>query len=265
MKVKKLYVAWQDPQNRSWCPVGILTIDDDNIHRFVYTKGAQRSNHFVPFGGMKDFDVVYESEELFPQFSNRLLSNSRPEYRKYLEWLDVKEDDDNPLGMLAITEGLRGTDTLEVFKYPTPNSRGEYEVLFLCHGLRYMSKRVIARVNGLNKGEKLFLVLDAQNEYDPEAIALRTDDPVEMVGYCPRYLSPDFHKLLKENRAIDVKVSVEKVNVDAPLNLRLICRVTAPWPKNKKFEPCSKDVFTPIIDYQEVLKSIKKNKTPLTV
>ncbi len=263
MEVKQLYVAWQDSQDRSWCPVGILTVDENNIYRFVYTKGAQRSKFFVPFGRMKDLDTVYESEDLFPLFTNRLLSNSRPEYGKYLEWLDVKQDDDNPFGMLAITEGIRGTDTLEVFKCPTPNSRGEYEVLFLSHGLRHLPKSVIERVNSLTKGDRLFLLSDMQNKFHSMAMALRTDDPVEVVGYCPRYLSPDFCYLLENNNTADVVVSVERINVDAPLNLRLMCRVVAPWPKD--FEPCSADAFAPMIDYQDVVKDIEAGKTLATV
>ena len=142
-------------------------------------------------------------KDLFPLFRNRLLSNSRPEYKEYVKWLGINNDEESPLDILAMTEGIRATDTLEVFKYPTPNSKGEYEVDFFSHGLRYVSKRVLERVNHLKKGERLFLAFDMQNEYDAKAMALRTDDPVEFVGYCPRYLAPDFLKLLEKNKAMD--------------------------------------------------------------
>ena len=262
MEQKKLYLAWQDPENRSWCPVGVLTMDENGVYRFSYTKGALISDNFVPFAGMTDHDSVYESKrDLFPLFSNRLLSHSRPEYKKYLKWLDVSEDEDNPLDMLAMTEGIRATDTLEVFKCPTRNSTGEYEIDFFSHGLRHLTKRVVERVNRLREGERLFLARDMQNRYDSSAMALRTDDPVEFVGYCPRYLSPDFWQLLEKNRTMDVLVTVERVNKDAPLNLRLLCKLVAPWPEG--FEPCSNDEFKPLVEYSHLLKSSPKIETPV--
>lgn len=261
MEQKKLYLAWQDPEKRSWYPVGVLTIDENGVYRFSYTKGALSSDNFVPFVGMTDHDSVYESrKDLFPLFSNRLLSDSRPEYKKYLRWLGVSEDEDNPLDMLAMTEGIRATDTLEVFKCPTPNSKGEYEIDFFSHGLRHLARRVIERVNHLKKGERLFLARDMQNKHDSWAMALRTDDPVEFAGYCPRYLSHDFWQLLEENRAMDVLVTVERVNEDAPFNLRLLCKLVAPWPKD--FQPCSDDKFKPLVEYSHLLKSRPKNETP---
>lgn len=263
MEVKQLYLAWQDPKNRSWYPVGVLTIDENRTYpyRFVYTKGARSTENFVPFVGMTDPYSVYESKDLFPLFSNRLLSDSRPEYKKYLRWLHFDENADNTFDMLAMTEGIRATDTLELFKCPTPNSKGEYEIDFFSHGLRHVAKHVIERVNHLRKGERLFLARDMQNRYDSWAMALRTDDPVEFIGYCPRYLSPDFWQLLEKNRAMDVLVTVERVNEDAPLNLRLLCKLVAPWPKG--FQPCSDDEFKPLVEYSYLLKSRPKIETPV--
>ncbi|TET42295.1 MAG: hypothetical protein E3J66_03860, partial [Dehalococcoidia bacterium] len=263
MEVKQLYLAWQNPKNRSWYPVGALTIDENGTYRFVYTKGAQSSENFAFFGRMTDPFSVYESKELFPLFKNRLLAESRPEYKKYLKWLDIGEDEDNPFNMLAMTEGIKATDTLEVFKCPTPNGKGRYEVDFFSHGLRHVAKRVIERVNHLRKGERLFLARDMQNRYDSMAMALRTDDPVEFVGYCPRYLSPDFQQLLEKDRAMDVLVTVERVNEDAPLNLRLLCKLVAPWPAG--FQPCSGDKFKPLVKYSHGVKSLPKIETPVGI
>lgn len=258
MDEKKLYLAWQDPKNRSWYPVGILTMGEDSTYRFIYTKGARISRNFVPFGRMANLNSVYESRELFPLFSNRLLSDARPEYRKCLKWLDVVDSDYKAWDMLAMTEGIRATDTLEVFKCPAPNSKGEYEVDFFSHGLRHAAKRVTERVNNLNKGDRLFLAHDLQNMYDPMAMALRTDDPVEFIGYCPRYLSRDFEELLRKNNPMDVVVTVERVNRDAPLNLRLLCKIISPWPKD--FQPCSEDTFKPLAGYSNEV--VPNSKTP---
>ena len=256
MTANELYLAWEDPIDRKWLPVGRLTIDENNIYRFVYTKGAESSRNFVPLARMNQLDKVYTSEALFPLFNNRLLSYSRPEYKNYMEWLDIKGDEYNPLTVLAITEGIRGTDTFEVFQCPKPNDEGKYEVKFFSHGLRYLPSHVIERVNNFQKGDRLFILPDIQNSYDPMALALRTDDPVEIVGYCPRYLSPDFYELLEKTRTIDIEVSVVRVNVGAPFRLRLLCKIVAPWPEG--FQPCSAEEFKPLVGYDYELKPLLK-------
>jgi len=255
MAANELYLAWEDPIDHKWLPVGRLTIDENSIYRFVYTKGAQSSRNFVPLVRMGKFDEVYTSDTLFPLFSNRLLLNSRPESRNYMEWLDIKENECDPLTMLAITEGIRGTDTFEVFQCPEPNDEGKYEVKFFSHGLRYLPIHAIERVNSLQKGDKLFILPDIQNKHDEMALALRMDDPVEMAGYCPRYLSPDFYELLKRTGTPDdIEVSVERVNVKAPLQLRLLCKIVAPWPEG--FQPCSEDKFKPLVEYDYGLQPL---------
>lgn len=263
MKEEKLYIAWQDPQNRSWWPVGLLTRDEKNVYRFFYTKGALKLHemeHFEPFGNMHNIYVVYKSEDMFPLFSNRLLSPFRPEYNMYLKWLDIEESEDKSLAMLAVTEGMRGTDTLEVFKCPEPNKEGKFEVQFFVHGLRYLPKHCMDRVNELDIGDRLFIMLDVQNEFDYWALALRTEDPLTVVGYCPRYLTKDFYTILEKCEPSDISVHVEQVNRDAPLQLRLLCKIVAPWPKG--FKACSGELYEPInvSKGKEVIEEMAKNQ-----
>jgi len=73
---------------------------------------------------------------------------------------------------------------------------------------------------------------------------LRTDDPKTLVGYCPRYFAEDFLILLKDNEASDVVVGVRQVNRAAPIQLRLLCRIVAPWPEN--FQPCAGELYEPL-------------------
>ncbi len=236
---KVLYVAWQDPQDRQWYPVGQLT-HDGRLYSFVYTRGAQRSPRFLPFGPMRQLDVVYESEELFPLFANRLLSQGRPEYKDFVDWLNLPETEKDPLAMLARSGGARETDSLVVFSRAERSATGDYQAKFFAHGLRYLPDEAIQVVNRLPARSRLFLMPDPQNEHDRFAIALRTGDPKTLVGYCPRYLTADFHTLLNANaRAIDV--TAERVNPHAPIQLRLLCAVTAPWPRG--FEPYAEEDF----------------------
>jgi hypothetical protein len=239
--MKVLFVAWQDPVSRDWIPVGRLT-REGGLYQYQYTKGAKRSKNFEPFGWMRDLDSLYVSEKLFPLFANRILPKSRPEYRDYMRWLGLEAREYDELEVLARSGGVRATDTLEIFPCPSPDKDGMYVGYFFCHGLRHLAPENRARVKSMNSGERLYLLQDFQNRYDPSALLLRTEDPVSFVGYCPRYYSRAFTQLLKKVDPKKVTVHAERVSADAPSELSLLCKLTAPWPRN--FAPCTKGLFT---------------------
>lgn len=241
--MKALFVAWQNPNTRAWVPVGRLT-HENGVYKFVYTRGAKEAEGFTPFGRMVNLDASYVSDVLFPLFANRVLPKSRPEYGDYLRWLGLSERAHNELEVLARTGGLRATDTLEIIPCPEPTKDKSYEVYFFSHGIRHLSLKDQERVNELNAGAQLYLMQDLQNEHDAMALLLRTNDPVAVVGYCPRYYSGEFSKLLTSVGSKDVRVTVEQVNPDAPMQLRLLCKLRAPWPAN--FSACSMEQFQPL-------------------
>jgi hypothetical protein len=195
---------------------------------------------------MENLDNIYESAELFPIFANRLLSKSRPEYEAFLQWsgFDPANPPD-PLAILGVTEGIRRTDLIEVFPCPVPDATGCYLNKFFLHGLRYMSEAARARVLTLKPEEPLFPMLDLCNQSDPQAVALRTEnDERLMLGYVPRYLAQDVWKLFQDCHPDFINVFVHRVNHDAPLQQRLLCRMHACWPE--AFKPCSGAEFQPI-------------------
>lgn len=238
--MKSLFIAWQDTQTRSWAPVGRLT-REDGIYRFVYTRGAVEMPNFRPFGRMLNLHAAYQSEKLFPMFANRILAKNRPEYADYLRWLGLTNSKYDELEELARTGGLRATDSLELFPCPEPTSGENYEVYFFSRGLRHLHQENEARTGKLEAGERLYLMQDLQNSHDAMALLLRTGDPVTLVGYAPRYYSAEFTHLIKSSGPECVKVVVEQVNHDAPIQYRLLCRLTSPWPAN--FSPCMKEEF----------------------
>jgi len=255
--VKALFLAWQDPMSRQWLPVGRLTYENGR-YQFVYTKGALTSRNFIPFGPMRDLRSVYESSELFPLFANRILSKNRPEYQQFLHWLNVTEDAADPLSLLARTEGLRGTDSLRVFPCPERQENGTYQVHFFSHGLRYLPTESLEAVNGLKPGTRLYLMLDVQNEQDSFAVALRAEQPTLLVGYAPRYFATDFRKVLLGPNSKTVQVLVERVNTEAPTQLRLLCSITADWPKG--FHPCSGPHYQPLAPPKKLKKVVKRKR-----
>ncbi len=242
--MKALFIAWQDSKTRSWAPVGRLT-RESGVYRFVYTRGAEEQPGFRPFGRMHDLHKVYQSEELFPIFANRILAKNRPEYQDYLKWLGLSAAQNDALEELARTGGVRATDSLEVFPCPEPTENKNYEVYFFCRGLRHQHKENQERAQKLKKGEQLFLMQDLQNQHDKMALLLRTESPITVVGYAPCYYSAEFTQLIKTNGPDKVKVIVERVNLDAPEQYRILCRLTSPWPVN--FTPCAKESFKALV------------------
>lgn len=233
--MKALFVAYQDTVSRTWTPVARLT-HDGKFYHFVYTYGAKNLANFLPFGRMVKLDAEYVSEEIFPLFANRLLPKSRPEHKDYLSWLGLSGVSHNALEELARTGGLRATDTLELIPCPEPTSSNQYEVYFFCRGLRHLPGESQARSLTLNEGDRLYLMQDIQNSNDDMALVMRTDVPVTLVGYVPRYYSAEFSRLISLVGEKATKVTVEKVNSDAPIQYRVLCKLTAPWPM--QFQPC---------------------------
>jgi hypothetical protein len=242
--MRKLCIFWQNPSTRRWYPVGKLTRIDD-LYEFVYTKGAEEAEGFVPFGRMNDLTKVYQSTELFPLFANRVRARSRPEYDQYVRWIGADATPDDEMLILARTGGARATDSLMVYAKPEPNERCEFDLFFLSHGIRHLPRAAIERINSLKEGDKLYPMLDIFNSFDGDAIVLRTGDPVWLAGYVPRFFAKDVRTCIQATERSRITLQVARVNPDAPLQLRLLCQLITPWPQG--FEPCSGPEFAPLV------------------
>lgn len=242
--MNSLFVAWRPVVAQAdWRPVGRLE-HADGLHRFCYTQGAKREG-FRTFHGMDDLQKVYESEDLFPLFSNRLLPSSRPEYAAYLRWSGFDPDNPpDPIVVLGVTEGMRQTDAIEVFPCPIPDAEGCYLNKFFLHGVHSMTSTVVDRIARLEPNESLKLMADFQNSTDLRAVAVRTEEDRMMIGYVPRYLARDVWNLMQECDVDFLQLTVASVNPDAPFQNRLLCRMKTCWPDN--FRPCSGEEFNPI-------------------
>lgn len=244
-----LYVAWRSgtPERGRWEPVGLLE-HQHGLFRFRYTHGARLLVGFHPFPGLPDLECVYESEELFPIFANRMLSESRPEYEAFLRWggFDPSQPPE-PLSLLGVTGGIRQTDSLEVFPCPRPDVDGAYRTRFFLHGLRWFAEDAIKRAERLVPGERLGMMLDVNNAYDPFAVAVRTLDDRDryLIGYVPRYLARDIGTLCLSCSSEYSQLTVSRVNASAPLQMKVLCELRACWPEG--FEPCSGEAYQPIV------------------
>ncbi|WP_338022943.1 DNA-binding protein [Argonema galeatum] len=245
--MKTLFLAWQDANSGDWFPIGKLTFDG-KMYEFAYTKGileAIEKCGFEPLYSLPDLNKVYRSVELFPLFSNRVLSRSRPNYKNFVELLNLPQHEDDPITLLARSGGQKATDKFEVFPCPERDENGLYHIHFFVRGLRHLPPGSLDRINHLRKNEPLLLVHDFQNRSDRKALMLRTNETflgdLYPVGYCPRYLVDDAFNFIGQNPEL-VHIHVERVNpAPTPLQFRLLCNMTAPWPDD--FHPFSSPMY----------------------
>lgn len=248
--MKLLFLAWQDPGVlRRWYPIGRLT-ETDGCYQFVYTQGAIDAKEvgFCPLLSFPDLSAAYESSELFPLFSNRVLSPTRPDYAEFVEWLSLPEGEENPFALLARSGGKRATDTLAVFPCPEMDADGLYHIHLFIHGLSHLSESSIARAATLKPGEPLLVMRDIQNPKEPKALLVRTSETVpgdmHFIGYFPQYLIDDMALLLDapESSPNAIKVVVERVNpAHVPVQFRVLCCVSMKWPEG--FRPFESSAY----------------------
>ncbi|MEX2300956.1 MAG: hypothetical protein WD733_08475 [Bryobacterales bacterium] len=251
--MKTLFLAWQNSETRRWFPIGQLTCEPES-RRFLfrYLRGvetAMQEGGFEPLPSFRELDPVYESEELFPLFANRVLSQSRPDYKEFLSWMSLPSDQDiDPIELLARSGGQKVTDSLEVFAMPEERGMDQYSVHFFVHGLRHMAPDSLKRADRLKPGERLLPMHDFQNPSDSQALMLRTAETepgdVHNVGYCPRYLFVDtFSQMVKEKGLPEILV--EKLNAaPAPIRFRILCRVS--FELKPGVRPFSGPMFQPL-------------------
>lgn len=224
--MKTLFLAWQNPLNRTWFPIGRLIFDGIN-YQFYYIQGilaAQQQCGLMSLPSFPELNLVYRSPELFPLFANRLLRRSRPDYADFLRWLNIPSDRDNPMAMLAKSGGRRATDTLFVFPYPEADENGFYHFHFFARELLNLPPLTASRISRLQTGELLRLVGDSQDPHDRGALMLSTEDDY-LVGYCPPYLLDLSFDLSRQSLSL-IDVVVERINMPpAPLQFRLLCHL----------------------------------------
>ena len=230
--VRRLFVAWQDPETRSITPVGCLIrrqASDGETFEFYYLRRARQLSRFRPFVGFPSLGESYQAASLFPFFENRIMPRTRGDYGDYVGSLGLPVDAD-PFEILARSEGRRATDTIEVFPEPSLED-GTVTCRFLVHGVRHIPGAQDV-IDGLSIGETLCVLPDPQNDFDKLAVLLSTGDH-RLVGYIPAYLTSLIHRPLDDYGPDAVQVNVEHIgDRGGPSHLRLLCRLVARWPDN---------------------------------
>ena len=177
--MRSLFVAAKHLESREWIPVAELLKHEDG-YELRYLLGAERLPGFTGLSRMQSLEKSYRSKNLFPFFSNRILSKSRPEYQNFLRWLGKEELPSNPMEMLAVTGGARATDDYELFAHPKLVG-GSLELEFFPRGLRHYTDRAVQDLLELSINERVYLLRDVQNGRDPDALAIRSEKPYQQL------------------------------------------------------------------------------------
>jgi len=241
-----LFLAWQDQAGtRRWFVIGRLDRTGEG-YQFQYVNQVHTalSHGFQLLPEFEFLEDKYQSNRLFPLFENRLLSRARPDYAEFLDRLALSAQDDDPMNVLARTEGLRTTDSFEVFPKPEPDPDGNYHLVFFARGVRHLPSETEEFIQSLHPGDRLDIIPDTGSEFDCNALLMCGDGT--KVGWVPRYLCPDV-KRLESDAPQTLDVRVERVNpAPAPVQQRLLCSLTAPWPSS--WEPFSDEEFQGVFE-----------------
>lgn len=241
---QELILSWQDTETGQWFLIGRFSKHDD-AYTFIYVKGAEQAKEhgFFELPSMPDLYAEYSYNDIFPLLKNRILDKSRPDRGEFLKWLNIDIDSNNlDFEELAKTGGIKATDNLCLFPMPVKKNN-QYILEFFSQGVSHLTQNTQDRIAKLKVGEKLFFCADLENLQDEDAHMLRTQDPVEFVGYCPKYFAKDFEKLFNLSKE-SFSIKVKQINKNAPEQLRLLCEITCDW--HQDFSPFVEDEFTSI-------------------
>ncbi len=254
MSLKTLFIAWKDTaKTRAWFPVGRLDADvQAQQYRFRYVRGAEQAKEFgfSALDSFPDLRADYRAVELFPLFANRLQNSTRPSFREYLQRLDVSYEPPeafDPIEVLAVSEGRRATDNLEVFPKVERGPDGTFAIKFFLHGWRHIHPYAEERISKLAEQEELGVCLEATNPVTGHALQIQTQDNV-IIGWAPRYLFHDLVQVLFANCRVEAQVA--RLNPPpAPPGQRVVVCFRGCWPEG--YEPMSGEAFLPLANDTE--------------
>ena len=244
-----LYLAWQNVQqhSRRWYPIGRLEADwAQSIFRFDYTNGAltaEKDCGFEPLLSFPSFEKHYESAELFPLFQNRLLSPKRPDFKEYLGYLDLDPAKATPGDILAVTGGVRLTDTLDVFPKMETDVTGAFNCRFFLHGTSHIHSIGAETIEKLKPEQELVVSMELNNPVTRVALQISTRDYV-MIGWTPRYLVADLTRAIANSHTA-ITAKVVKVNpAPAPAKQRVLIEFSGHFPVGQR--PMETEDFAPV-------------------
>ena len=219
-----LYLAWQHLPSRRWFPIGRLVREQSGARgfEFAYVRGAKEAEKiagFKPIPEFPDLDGAYSAPELFPTFRNRTMNPSRADRAAYLRQLGLDEADCDALEELSASGGRSYADNFEIFPEIEPDPEGRFRTALTLHGLRHTNPHAVEAVQKLQEGDELGVGLELTNPVTTYGLLVHSRD-YHTLGWLPRYFVEAIHDCCDWMK-LDVKLTVARVNYQAPLSHRL--------------------------------------------
>lgn len=220
---RRLLLIWQNPTSRRFSRVAELNQLVDDRFSFAYSPVAAEDPEFFPLDEFPDLYRVYVSDELPVFFSNRVMSAERASYGQYLERLGLDLTSvDVPIEVLIRTGGTRATDTFHVVDHPV-DAYSRFVSRFFVSGSRHISGAQ-ERIAALHSGSELELSSEPTNAQNSHAVLI---DAVlgGPIGWVPDWLCGEITAMTSEGYTFSTVA--EKINLDAPAHLQVLCRIEA--------------------------------------
>jgi hypothetical protein len=221
--VRRFAVAWRNPSEPAISPVGTLTYTRD-LYRFGYLAAARDIEGFRPLLSFPDWSRSYESEALFPLFSQRVMDRKRPEFHGYLQALDLPQTASD-LDILGRSGGRRKGDNVQVVEAPHVQPDGSTSHDFLIHGLRHTDVPTDVReaaLANLQLGSILQIRAERQNPVNPNAMVVLAPDGTTL-GWIPDLLLDYAQAVVATGGA---KLTVRRANgPEVASEVRLVVRL----------------------------------------
>ncbi|MCI1747341.1 MAG: hypothetical protein LKI24_04060 [Acidipropionibacterium sp.] len=243
-RVVDLLVLWQRPDNRQIVPIGRFGFNGVE-YTFSYTRAATELSGFRPLPGLGGLSDRYQSTMMPAVFSQRVMSDQRPDYSGYLHSLGLERA--TPWEQIVCSGGLRAGDTLQFMQVPVV-SEGTATAQFLVNGISHipdgplhLDDRTVQATRpqldgalaGLQKLQSVRLAREINNPEDPHAVLVM--DGTVPLGWVPRVLSQGVRHLMASGL---VSAVVENLgSVGASDHERLTLRIRAAAPEGFSFDP----------------------------
>ena len=246
---KTLFLAWQEKESmRRWFPLGRLDVwnetDTENaLYRFRYIKGlcmAQEETGIFRFLPFLDPDTIYEAEENFALFKNRVMNRKRPDFDKYLEYLNLPRNATDTQ-MLSVSGGYRATDNFEIFPKIEKEADGSFQTRFFLHGLKLPDTENLELIDSLGVDSQLSMDIPKSDSSNVPVANIKTKHG-EIIGQAPCYLASELSKAGEKLSELTVKI-LRKNPIPAPLKERILLEVGG---NLGNYKPMSSEEFTPI-------------------
>lgn len=236
-RVVDLLVLWQRPDTRQIVPIGRFGFNGVE-YTFSYTRTATELSSFRPLPGLGGLFDRYRSTTMPAVFSQRVMSDQRPDYSSYLHSLGLERA--TPWEQIVYSGGPRAGDTLQFMQMPVV-SEGTATAQFLVNGISHIPDGLLrlddrtvqvtrpqldGALAGVQKFQSVRLAREIDNPEDPHAVLVM--DGTVPLGWVPRVLSQGVRQLMDAGLAEAVVDNLGSVGASDHERLTLTIRTSAP-------------------------------------